>query len=264
MSCITCNEIFPTFQVLKAHCLEKQHAYFSYKCGSCDEHYSTLQYLDQMLSHDLPVAVDSVADEVEVDFAALSSFGESVHSDSGEPSATETLEEGDNEASSEDWERLSSGVASYVTIGSITPPLSSAPSDISISSIPSGLEDVVEGWDNLSSGLASAAASPGPPTQDPLPGSTAIEISQPSPVPSLKLPTYFQKIIHEYFVWSCSLCNRSFPTEKILNEVYYFAIIFMVLDVHRATLSIKDRGTWQWLQLTIQLQKLIVPKLTLG
>ncbi|KAF9552356.1 hypothetical protein CPC08DRAFT_714699 [Agrocybe pediades] len=246
MSCITCNEIFPTFQVLKAHCLEKQHAYFSYKCGSCDEHYSTLQYLDQhMRSHDLPVAADSATDEVEVDFAALSSFGDSVHSDSGRPSAVGTLEGEDNEAASEDWERLSSGVASYVTIGSITSPLSSAPSEISISSIPTGLEDVVEGWDNLSSGLVSGGASPGPPTQDPLPGSTAIENSQPNPAPSLELPAYFQEIMQKYFVWPCSLCTRLFPTERILHDHQqqkHLAVVTIHHSIPQTNRSESDSG----------------------
>ncbi|KAF9553924.1 hypothetical protein CPC08DRAFT_210027 [Agrocybe pediades] len=223
MSCITCTEVFPTFRDLKDHCLATRHAYFSYKCGSCDELYSTLEGLDEHMSlHYSPITDDPVASEVEVDFATVDDgplFADSDHSDANGPSVIGTLEEDDNEASS-DWERLSgSGVSSYVTTGSITPPLSSTPSEISIPSTPSGLEDVVEGWDNLSSGLTSArATSPSPPTQDPLLVSPAIDNSQPNPAPSLGLPAYFQEIMQKYFVWSCSLCNRLFPTERILNE----------------------------------------------
>ncbi|KAF4616397.1 hypothetical protein D9613_008866 [Agrocybe pediades] len=223
MSCITCTEVFPTFRDLKDHCLATRHAYFSYKCGSCDELYSTLEGLDEHMSlHYSSITDDPVASEVEVDFATVDDgplFADSDHSDANEPSVIGTLEEDDNEASS-DWERLSgSGVSSYVTTGSITPPLSSAPSEISISSVPSGFEDLVEGWDNLSSSLDSArATSPSPPTQDPLPGSTAVENPQPNPTPSLELPAYFQEIMQKYFVWSCSLCNRLFPTERILHD----------------------------------------------
>ncbi|KAF9552355.1 hypothetical protein CPC08DRAFT_293269 [Agrocybe pediades] len=46
----------------------------------------------------------------------------------------------------------------------------------------------------------------------------AVENSQSNPAPSPKLPAYFQEIMRKYFVWSCSLCNRLFPTERILHD----------------------------------------------
>ncbi|KAF4616629.1 hypothetical protein D9613_008794 [Agrocybe pediades] len=53
MSCITCQEGFPTFQALKKHCLAMQHGYFLYKCGSCDDAYPSLLDLDKhMAVHD--------------------------------------------------------------------------------------------------------------------------------------------------------------------------------------------------------------------
>ncbi|KAF9554128.1 hypothetical protein CPC08DRAFT_197492 [Agrocybe pediades] len=249
--CAQCPCSFPTSKRLEKH--EKQHGPKIYPCLHCDCSFAETKRLEKhMRKHETPIQVRSTT-SMKAESQALKNLNSTISGTSTkgsvegtsafstEPAALSHIqrqenaeevpeEHGTNEfvvqkdtpsqgTASEDWDRLSAGGVSHVSIGSLTPPLSSVPSEAI--SIVTGLPD--EHWEIVSS--APTAESPDshatpevPHTPAASPPSSEESQTEHSTQTAVPLPDFFKEILREFFVFACPSCPRTYPTERTLEK----------------------------------------------